>query len=80
MGRIASCLVNPRACHETKLIIDEDMVPESDCLNIGVIVSGPAGLAFATTAARVGYRVTLYNRAEEIGGQFNMARRIPGKE
>ena len=80
MSTTASCLVNTRAFHETELIIDEDMIPESDRLNIGVIGSGPAGLQFATMAERVGHRVTLYNRSKDIAGQFNMARRIPGKE
>ena len=64
MGRTESFLVNPRAFHETKLIIYVDMIPESDRLNIGVIGSGQAGLAFATTTARVGHHVTLYDRAE----------------
>ena len=80
VGRTASCLVNPRACHETELIINEDMIPKYDRLNIGVIGSGPASLAFTTTSARVGHRVNLYDRSENIGGQFNMARRIPGNE
>ena len=80
IGSTASYLVNPRACHKIDLIIDEDMIPESDWLNIGVICSGRVGLSLTTTAARVGHNVSPYNRAEEIKGQFNMERRIPGKE
>ena len=80
MGRNKSCLVNPRACHETKLIIDEDMIPKSDRLNIGVIGSGTDGLSFATMEARVGRHIALYNRGEEIWVKFNMASRIPEKE
>ena len=80
MGRSVSCLVNLRACHETELIIYEDMIPESDQLNIGVIGSGLAGLSLATTSARMGQCVTLYNRDEDIRGHFSIARLIPGKE
>ncbi len=72
----ASCLVNPRACHETELLIEPAAVPKSVC----VVGAGPAGLAAATTAARRGHRVTLIDSAAEIGGQFNMARQVPGKE
>lgn len=80
VGRTASCLVNPRACHETELSIEPDSVHEDKRLNIGVIGSGPAGMAFANTAATIGHNVTLFDRADQIGGQFNMAKRIPGKE
>jgi 2,4-dienoyl-CoA reductase (NADPH2) len=80
VGKTVSCLVNPLACHETELSIPENSIPENERLNIGVIGSGPAGLAFATTAATIGHHVTLYDKAEEIGGQFNMAKRVPGKE
>lgn len=72
----ASCLVNPRACHETELLIEPAAVPRSVC----VVGAGPAGLAAATTAARRGHHVTLIDSAGEIGGQFNMARQVPGKE
>ncbi len=72
----ASCLVNPRACHETELLIEPASSPRSVC----VVGAGPAGLAAATTAARRGHRVTLIDSAAEIGGQFNMARQVPGKE
>uniref|UniRef100_A0A7S1BMQ1 Uncharacterized protein n=1 Tax=Corethron hystrix TaxID=216773 RepID=A0A7S1BMQ1_9STRA len=80
VGKTASCLVNPLACHETELSIEKDSVPSNERLNIAVVGSGPAGLAFATTAATIGHKVTLYDKAESIGGQFNMAKRIPGKE
>src|SRR5690349_17693494 len=72
----ASCLVNPRACHETELVI----APAAQAKRIAVIGAGPAGLACATTLAERGHRVTLFEQAAEIGGQFNMAKRIPGKE
>ena len=74
--KTASCLVNPRACHETELRIE----PASNQKRIAVIGAGPAGLAAATTAAERGHQVDLYEAADRIGGQFNMARRIPGKE
>ena len=72
----ASCLVNPRACHETELVF----APVTQKKNLAVVGAGPAGLAFATEAARRGHQVTLFDSAPEIGGQFNMAKRIPGKE
>ncbi|MET0230950.1 MAG: FAD-dependent oxidoreductase, partial [Rhodanobacteraceae bacterium] len=72
----ASCLLNPRACHETELVIR----PAATKKRIAVIGAGPAGLACATTLAERGHAVTLLDRASEIGGQFNMAKRIPGKE
>jgi 2,4-dienoyl-CoA reductase (NADPH2) len=72
----ASCMVNPRACRETDLPIR----PASAKKRYAVVGAGPAGLACATTLAERGHAVTLYDRAEAIGGQFNMARRIPGKE
>lgn len=75
-GKLTSCLVNPRACHETELVIE----PVEQDKNIAVVGAGPAGLAFATTAAKRGHRVTLFDAAGEIGGQFNIAKRIPGKE
>ena len=75
-GQIASCLVNPRACHETELKLEPAAVSQ----RIAVVGAGPAGLACAATAAERGHAVTLYEAAAEIGGQFNLARRIPGKE
>jgi len=74
--RIASCLVNPRACRETEIVVKPAALRKS----IAVVGAGPAGLACATTAAEAGHQVTLYEAAAEIGGQFNLARRIPGKE
>ncbi|BDX02183.1 2,4-dienoyl-CoA reductase [Marinomonas pontica] len=73
--KMTSCLVNPRACHETELVI----IPADGSKHIAVVGAGPAGLAFATTAAKRGHKVTLYDAANEIGGQFNIAKRIPGK-
>ena len=75
-GKTASCLVNPRACHETELVIAPTTTPR----RIAVVGAGPAGLACATTLAERGHRVTLFEAADAIGGQFNMAKRIPGKE
>jgi 2,4-dienoyl-CoA reductase (NADPH2) len=75
-GKKASCLVNPQACAETELVITPASVPK----RIAVVGGGLAGLSAAVTAARRGHQVTLYEAAGEIGGQFNMAKRIPGKE
>ena len=72
----ASCMVNPRACFETELTI----TPAAQKKRIAVIGAGPAGLACATTLAERGHQVVLFDQAAEIGGQFNMAKRIPGKE
>ncbi|MDH6121190.1 NADPH-dependent 2,4-dienoyl-CoA reductase [Kitasatospora sp. GAS204B] len=74
--KITSCLVNPRACHETELVL----APTRLRKRLGVVGAGPAGLAFAVTAAERGHAVTLFDAAEEVGGQLNIARRIPGKE
>jgi 2,4-dienoyl-CoA reductase (NADPH2) len=72
----ASCLLNPRACHESELVIGNATAPKK----IAVVGAGPAGLACATTLAERGHTVTLFDAASEIGGQFNLAKRIPGKE
>lgn len=74
--KIASCLVNPRACHETELIFKET----AQAKNIAVIGAGPAGLSFATYAAERGHQVTIFEASNQIGGQFNIAKTIPGKE
>lgn len=74
--QIATCLVNPRACYETELIFKESAVKK----NIAVIGAGPAGLSFATYAADRGHQVTVFDAASQIGGQFNIAKTIPGKE
>jgi 2,4-dienoyl-CoA reductase (NADPH2) len=75
-NRHASCLVNPRACHETELVITST----AERRRYAVIGAGPAGLAAATTLAERGHSVTLFDQADAIGGQFNMAKRVPGKE
>ncbi|MFX4309529.1 NADPH-dependent 2,4-dienoyl-CoA reductase [Acinetobacter soli] len=75
-GKVASCLVNPRACHETELNFKATATPKK----IAVVGAGPAGLSFATYAASRGHKIKLYEAAEQIGGQFNIAKTIPGKE
>jgi 2,4-dienoyl-CoA reductase (NADPH2) len=75
-NRRASCLVNPRACHETELKIE----PAAARKRIAVVGAGPAGMACASALGERGHQVTLIDRAEEIGGQFNYAKQIPGKE
>lgn len=72
----ASCLVNPRACHETELKIEPAVMRK----RVAVIGAGPAGMACASTLGERGHEVTLIDRASEIGGQFNYAKQIPGKE
>ncbi|WP_339653988.1 NADPH-dependent 2,4-dienoyl-CoA reductase [uncultured Maribacter sp.] len=74
--KVASCLVNPRACHETEL----NYFPTEKKKKIAVVGAGPAGLAASTIAAQRGHDVTLFEADKEIGGQFNMAKQIPGKE
>jgi len=73
--KIATCLVNPRACHETELMLS----PVQEQKKLAIVGAGPAGLACAVTAAGRGHVVTLYEQADRIGGQFNMAVKIPGK-
>ncbi|MEZ5512091.1 MAG: NADPH-dependent 2,4-dienoyl-CoA reductase [Gammaproteobacteria bacterium] len=75
-GRLTTCLVNPRACYETEL----NFLPVQSAKKIAVVGAGPAGLAFSVNAAARGHQVTLFDSAAEIGGQFNVAKRIPGKE
>lgn len=75
-GKITSCLVNPRACHETELQITLAATPK----RIAVVGAGPAGLSCAITAAQRGHAVTLFDSADEIGGQLNIAKKVPGKE
>lgn len=74
--KLVSCLVNPQACHETKLLI----LPANKIKNIAVVGAGPAGLAAATTAAKRGHKITLFEAEGDIGGQFNIAKQVPGKE
>jgi len=75
-GKLTTCLVNPRACYETEL----NYIPTTTIKNIAVVGAGPAGLAAATVAAERGHQVTLFDSANEIGGQFNIAKLVPGKE
>lgn len=74
-GRICTCMVNPRACNETELIV----TPARPAKKIAVVGAGPAGLALAAQAAERGHEVVLYEAASEIGGQLNMAKIVPGK-
>ncbi len=74
--KIASCLVNPRACHETEI----PRRPLQKKKKIAVVGAGPAGLSFACEAAQRGHEITLYEAEKKIGGQFNLAKKIPGKE
>lgn len=73
--QIATCLVNPRACHETEL-----MPTPAKSKNIAVVGAGPAGVSFAIAAAQRGHKVEVFEAGNDIGGQFDLARRIPGKE
>ncbi len=75
-GKLTSCLVNPRACHETELVIEKAEAPKS----VAIVGAGPAGLSTAMTASQRGHSVTLFDRAPEVGGQLNMAKQVPGKE
>ena len=75
-GQISSCLVNPRACFEKEL----ELKIVSDSKNIGIVGGGPAGLSAAITAAQIGHQVTVYEKEDELGGQLNLAKKIPGKE
>ncbi|MEM9639370.1 MAG: NADPH-dependent 2,4-dienoyl-CoA reductase, partial [Pseudomonadota bacterium] len=75
-GKMTSCLVNPRACFETELKIE----PAAKVKTIAIVGAGPAGMSTAITAAERGHKVTLFDRAPEVGGQLNMAKQVPGKE
>jgi len=75
-GKLSSCLVNPRACHETEIPDAAATSPKT----IAVVGAGPAGLAAALTASERGHAVTLFDKADQIGGQLNMAKQVPGKE
>jgi 2,4-dienoyl-CoA reductase (NADPH2) len=72
----ASCLVNPRACHETELVLTPTMRKQT----VAVVGAGPAGLAAATSAAERGFAVTLFEKSPALGGQFRLAMAVPGKE
>lgn len=75
-GKISSCLVNPRACYETELVLAPATTPK----NIAIVGAGPAGLSTALAAAERGHTVTVFDRASEIGGQLNLAKQVAGKE
>jgi len=75
-GKISTCLVNPRACYETELIVDK----AAKVKTVAVVGAGPAGLAAALAAAERGHKVTLIEKADQLGGQLNMAKQVPGKE
>ncbi len=74
--KMSTCLVNPRACNETELVVEPTTAPKT----IAVVGAGPAGLSAAITAAERGHKVTLFDAADEIGGQLNLAKQVPGKE
>ena len=75
-GKLTSCLVNPRACHETELVYEPATVPK----RVAVVGAGPAGMMTAIVASQRGHRVALFDTATEVGGQLNLAKRVPGKE
>ena len=75
-GQMSSCLVNPRACFETEI----NIVPTKTIKKVAVVGAGPAGLSAATALAEAGHEVTLFDGANEVGGQFNIAKQVPGKE
>ena len=75
-GKLSSCLVNPRACFETELVV----APASDTKEIAVVGAGPAGLSAALTASERGHKVTIFDRSDRLGGQLNLAKQVPGKE
>jgi 2,4-dienoyl-CoA reductase (NADPH2) len=75
-GKLTSCLVNPRACHETVLSYDPAPISKT----VAVVGAGPAGMMAALVAAKRGHRVTLFDKADQVGGQLNLAKLVPGKE
>lgn len=75
-GKLTSCLVNPRACHETLLNFDQAAVRKS----LAVVGAGPAGMMAALVAAKRGHRVVLFDKTDQLGGQLNLAKLVPGKE
>ena len=75
-GKVSSCLVNPRACYETELTVKPARTPKT----VAIVGAGPAGLATAITAAQCGHSVTVFEKSDEIGGQLNLAKQVPGKE
>ncbi len=75
-GKLSSCLVNPRACFETELVV----APAIEAKTIAVVGAGPAGLSTALTAAERGHKVTIFDRSDRLGGQLNLAKQVPGKE
>jgi len=75
-GKISTCLVNPQACYETELLLEKTGKPKT----IAVVGAGPAGLAASLAASKRGHRVTLFDMADQLGGQLNMAKQVPGKE
>ena len=75
-GKVASCLVNPQACHETDLVYAPAQVQKT----VAVVGAGPAGMICAMVAAKRGHKVVLFDRADALGGQLNLARQVPGKE
>ena len=76
ISAISSCLVNPRACYEDEL----ELKLVSNPKKIAIVGAGPAGLSAAITAAQVGHQVTLFEKEQELGGQLNLAKKVPGKE
>ena len=88
VGKTASCLVNPAACHEDEFgegnnvrdVSTSKVLPKEHRLHLGVVGAGPAGIAFACSAAERGHTVTLYESSDKVGGQFHMAKKVPGKE
>ena len=75
-GKVSSCLVNPQACNETELVYAPTEAPK----RIAVVGAGPAGMICAVVAARRGHKVVLFDKAQALGGQLNLARKVPGKE